>query len=673
MRLTTLRSKIFLLVGLSLLFSAVAVTFVTQRDVTHTVVDSEQRAVRNVLQLLIHDSEARWGGLLSNKITTVRNDRAQLVQLGTTVRTVLDGYVTQVAHGTLTPQAAQGLAQQWLNGLAISTDRYSFAFDSEFMVLASGQPSMRGMNITSLRDIKGHELAASAYRTAQNEGHGFAIYRWPSAERSAPTELRYAYFEYFEPWDWVFVITDSAHEVLEQFDQRRQQMEQSISQALASVRLAQSGFAFIMADDARLVSPLPHEARDLLDIPDTHSGKTLGDTLAEAPRTEQIRTIQFEPLDKDTQWEISSAHFKPLGWTIVAAVPTEDLTEPATDLVSGLIWLFLGILVITLGLAWALAARITHPLQQLSHFAKALPEQDLSTAGPIPDTILQLPEKQPDEVGRLASTFISMDRQLREKVASLMQEATARERFQSELNIAREIQMGLLPIPLPAYLSKQVDLYATMIPAKDVGGDLYDYFLLPDGRLCIAIGDVSGKGIPAALFMAVTCTLIRACAEDETNPAILMERVNNRLAENNPNMMFVTLVIGVLDLSSGAFNWANGGHPAPCVVLPDGQLKRLEGRSGPACGIQEDLSYLSFDTTLNPTEILLGYTDGITEAFGPDGDLYDDHRLFSCIAIAQCASARQLTDTLLQDVRDFAQDTEQSDDITLIAVKRAEL
>src|SRR5690606_3609167 len=134
-------------------------------------------------------------------------------------------------------------------------------------------------------------------------------------------------------------------------------------------------------------------------------------------------------------------------------------------------------------------------------------------------------------------------------------------------------------------------LHATMTPAKEVGGDLYDYFDLPDGRLCVAIGDVSDKGVPAALFMAVTRTLIRASAEDESDPASIMERVNNRLSANNPNMMFVTLLIAVLDCRTGTLVWCNAGHPAPLKLAANGDLSVLEGRSGPACGVQEDLPY----------------------------------------------------------------------------------
>ena len=671
MRLTSLRSKIFLLVGLTLLMGAVVVMLVTQRDVTRTVVASEEVAVRNVLNLLITDSEARWGGLLTDKISTVRTARSQLVQLGATVSSVLNAYASQVDNGTLSTAAAQSLARAWINHLPTTRERYGFVFDRDQVVIASGRSEMLGASLAALKDFKGHELAASAYQEARTTGQSFAIYRWPTPGAATKHELRYAYFGYFEPWDWTFAITADARGIVTQFDQRRKEMEASIGDVLQSLRLAKSGFAFIVKGDNQLLAPLPQAHTGLLDAQDAASKQTLRQLLSQTPANGDIRTLNFDPTQGNGSWQISAAQFKPLGWTIVAAVPTQDLTSAATDLRNRLGWAFVAILLVSLAIAWALSVRLTRPLQQLSDFARALPEQDLSTATPIPGHIARLPHKQPDEVGRLAATFIFMDQQLREKIASLMRETASRQRFESELNIARDIQMGLLPIPLASSVLEKVDLYATMIPAKEVGGDLYDYFLLPDGRLCFAIGDVSDKGVPAALFMAVTRTLIRASAEDETNPARLMERVNNRLSENNPNMMFVTLVLGVLDLATGTLEWANGGHPPLCILQTDGSLRLLEGRSGPACGVQENLPYQSFSTQLEPGEILMGYTDGITEAVGPDGSQYGETRLFSRLAGLQQTSAQTLTTALLQDVHEFVQQTEQSDDITLIAAKRA--
>lgn len=672
MRLTSLRSKIFLLVGLTLLMGAIAVMIVTEKDVTRTVVASEELAVSNVLNLLVQDSEARWGGLLSDKITTVRNGRTQLVQQGNMLRSVLQMFAEQAQSNRLTGTQAQAQALEWINQLAIDEERYAFVFNHDLITLASGRPDLLGTNLAALKDFKGNDLAASAYQEARTTGQSFAIY-WRPAQGDGDSEFRYAYFGYFEPWDWIFAITDDAQSVSRQFDLRRQEMERSISEALVSLTLAHSGFAFIADGDGGMVSPLPAKHAGLLDSIDAAHEQTLRTLLAGIPQDGQVSTFIFAPEANTPTWQISAAYFKPLQWTIVAAVPSEDLTRAATQLRNRLAWLFLGVLLLSLAIAWALSVRITRPLERLADFARALPEQDLSTARPIPQHIARLPQHQPDEVGRLAETFMFMDEQLREKVARLVQETSSRERFESELNIARTIQMGLLPAPLSAGLIKQLDLYATMIPAKEVGGDLYDYFLLPDGRLCLAIGDVSDKGVPAALFMAVTRTLIRASAEGSSDPAIMMGRINNRLSENNPNMMFVTLVIAVLDLATGGLAWANAGHPPPCVVNAGGGLRLLEGCSGPACGVQEDLPYQGYATQLTYGETLVGYSDGVTEALNPAGALYGDQRLIHLLSGHPALNAQQVAAAVLNDVRHFAQGTEQSDDITLIAARRAAL
>jgi sigma-B regulation protein RsbU (phosphoserine phosphatase) len=670
MRLTSLRSKIFLLVGLTLLIMAIAVVTVTRQNVTRTVITGEKLAVSNVLRLLVRDTESRWGALLNDKINTVRSARRQLVQLGSTVRSVLAMFHEQVERQEIAAEQAQRRAQRWINRLSIDGHRQAFAFDRDLTVVASSERSALGQNLAGLRDFKGHPLASSAYRDARTTGQSFAIYRLPAGNGSGDMTLKYAYFGYFEPWDWIFAIAGEGRQVVEQFEQRRAHMEQSMREALSSLQLAQSGFAFIVADDGRMISPPPAGQSKLVDLLDVRQQRSLNDLLTDIPEDGQITDIAFDTGTDDGQWAISASYFKPLKWTIVAAVPSNDLTRPATQLRDRLAWIFLAVLLVSMVLAWALSARITRPLKELTQFARALPEQDLSQAAPIPDRIAQLPHRQPDEVGRLAATFMLMDQQLRDNVKQLVHETSTRERYESELNIAHQIQMGLLPVQLPNDTLAGAGLHATMIPAKEVGGDLYDYFELPDGRLCIAIGDVSDKGVPAALFMAVTRTLIRAGAEDESNPARIVERVNNRLSARNPNMMFVTLLVAVLDCRNGQLAWCNAGHPAPLKLAHDGSLHVLEGRSGPACGVQEDMHYKAFQTTLEPGDLLMGYTDGVSEALSPQGQLYSEPRLMQLLERCAGQSARQLNDTILADVRLFSQGTEQSDDITLIAVQR---
>ena len=688
MRLTSLRSKIFLLVGLTLLFSAVLVMVLVQRSVTRTVSSMEEHAVRNVLNLLVQDSEARWGGFLSDKIATVRSNRARLMQQGQTVQSVVQAYRQQAENGELDDDRAQQLALQWLSSLNTDSGSNVWVFDRSYNVLASGYLLERDTDISELLDYKGRPLAASIYEEVRLSGSAFAIYRLPAPGTESYT-LRYAYVSYMPEWDWVVAVSDDAEGVVQQFERRRSETEVAIADVIDDLRLAESGFAFVLGNDGRLIASPPSPHVWLLGAVDDDTGSTLQGLLHSLPPSAEIENLSFKPVGGQNSWRIYSTHFRPLGWTIVAAVPEADFTRAATALRNQLGLFLLLVLAGGLGVAGIVSLRLTRPLHQLSEFARALPEQDLVAGSMLPSHIAELPRRRPDEVGRLAGAFAYMDEQLREKVARLLEETSSRERLESELNIAQEIQQGLLPPDPDAALRARVDLRATMVPAKEVGGDLYDYFILPDGRLLFAIGDVSDKGVPAALFMAGTCTLIRAIAETESDSAVIMTRINDLLSANNPNLMFVTLIVGVLDLADGRLEWANAGHSSICVLKPNGELRLLEGRSGPACGVQDGLSYRLLQDRLEAGEILIGYTDGVTEAVGPHNEQYGENRLYSALqsgsklgsdpysvmgsdpnSFDPNSVAAGVLESILGRVREFVEDTPQSDDITLLAIKR---
>ena len=668
MRLTSLRSKIFLLVGLTLLFSAALVMWVTERDVTRTVSSMEEHAVRNVLNLVVQDSEARWGSFLLDKIATVRGNRERLRQQGTTIVSALSAYLQQVQSGELTSDRARALALEWIGSLASGDAGNVWVVDAHRTVLASARDIERFVNVAELRDYKGRPLADSVYQEVRASGQSYAIYRLPSAHKGEG-QLRYAYVAYVPGWDWVVVVSDDAQGVVEQFERRRSETERTIADVLDELRLAESGFTFIIGEDGRLVAPPPPSHVQLLGEVDHNTGQTLQGALHALPRSPDIQQLSFQPTSGGDAWRIYTTYFRPLGWTITAAVPEADFTRAATQLRNQLGLYFLLVLAIGLIIAGLLSLRLTRPLHQLSEFARALPEQDLVAGSMLPAHIAELPQRRPDEVGRLASAFAYMDEQLREKVARLLEETSSRERLQSELNIAHELQQGLLPPP-DLSLPDTVDLSGTMVPAKEVGGDLYNHFLLPDGRLLFAIGDVSDKGMPAALFMAATCTLIRASAETTADPAVIMTRINNVLSYNNPNLMFVTLIVGVLDLETGALEWANAGHSPLCVLTSTGELRVLEGRSGPACGVQEGLNYKRYAGVLGTGEVLVGYTDGVTEAVGPADEQFGEHRLYAALSELAGANAPTVLKDVLERVRRFVQNTPQSDDITLIAIRR---
>lgn len=663
----SLRGKIFLLVIAILIVLAALVMLVTQRDVTGTVEAGEQHAVDNAMALIQRDVDARWLALFDDKINSVREDRNQLIAIGNMVESVLKSYADMAASGAITSGAARGLARQWINRIRLENPRYVFVYDNGYSMLASSAPGMTDLDLSGVQDIKGRRMAQALYEETSHTGSDFAIYPWPVAGQPGSTEMRYAYFAFFVPWHWVIAISDNAQTILEHVQAHRQQMETALRASLSRLTLAQSGFMFVMENGGRMVVDPPEGRRGLVDETDTVSGKQLRELLAQAPQSGDPLRLTFH--GAQGVWQIQAVYNKPLGWTLAAAVPATDLTIAAQRLVNRQAVIFAVMLILAVLFAWLVATRMTRPLDQLTAYARQLPDEDLTARAEAPAQIAALPRQHADEVGRLAESFLFMQRKLGENVTRLMKETTARERIESELGIAHEIQMGLLPVPLPAEALTRVDLHATMIPAKEVGGDIYDYFMLADGRLCFAIGDVSDKGVPAALFMAVTRTLIRSTAEDEADPALIMQRVNNRLAENNPNMMFVTLLLGVLDLDSGELAWANAGHPPPAVVQADGAVRLLEGRSGPACGVQEGLAYRPLSAMLAPGEALVGYTDGVTEAFDSKGKEYGEARMLALLA-GLAGNAADLGGQLLADVHGFTAGAEQSDDITLIVVRR---
>ena len=268
----------------------------------------------------------------------------------------------------------------------------------------------------------------------------------------------------------------------------------------------------------------------------------------------------------------------------------------------------------------------------------------------------------------LASSFNEMTRRLNESIENLKETTAAKERIESELKIAHEIQMSMVPKIFPAFPERtEFDVFATLVPAKEVGGDLYDFFFLDDDHLCFAIGDVSGKGVPASLFMAVTKTLFRATAGNGGTPGEILARLNAEICRDNESCMFVTFFCAILNIRTGEVDYSNGGHNLPYYLHHDG-VSPLENAGGRALGVLEQSPYLSGRMVLSPGEALLLYTDGVTEAMDSQEMLYSDQRLEQFLASNWGSSPRQMIGDLVNDVRHFAAGAPQSDDITGLAL-----
>jgi len=281
-------------------------------------------------------------------------------------------------------------------------------------------------------------------------------------------------------------------------------------------------------------------------------------------------------------------------------------------------------------------------------------------------------------IGRAA--FTSRDETMVEYFAGLVASALVRIRahdaaleraaVQRDLDLARELQGGLLPKVFPTQAEAPgIELFARLEPAKEVSGDLYDFFPVGDGTMCFVVGDVSGKGIAAGIFMAVTRTLIRATAVPGRSPLEIMNRVNAQLAKENQASLFVTMILGIVDTATGRMVYGQGGHNPPILVPAQGK-PIYEPPGGMPLGVFEDAKFGERELQLKPGETLLVYTDGVTEAMNQAKDLFGEDRLEKAVTGVASLSPEKIAERVIEQVEGFVLEAERSDDITLLAIQR---
>ncbi|MBI5592888.1 MAG: SpoIIE family protein phosphatase [Deltaproteobacteria bacterium] len=432
---------------------------------------------------------------------------------------------------------------------------------------------------------------------------------------------------------------------------------------ISEIKIYQSGYAFLISQSGVFVS---HPDKDLIMNESIFS-------IAEAAGDMELRNIGrdmihgkegFVPLNRNLTGKISRMYYAPLqstGWSVGVVVPEDELFAALKSLTLelaligaiGFILLFLVIVFIS--------GKMTRPISALADKTVEIAMGNLD---------IELPaSKSNDEIGELTTSFENMRSALKEYIIDLKETTAIKERIESELKIAHTIQMSFLPKHFPPFPEKQeFDIYAALIPAKEVGGDLYDFFLLDDRRLFFSIGDVSGKGVPAALFMAVTKTLMKGIASENITPSDILERTNRELCVDNDSMMFCTVFCGILNFTTGELAYANAGHNPPLILKHESSPQWLVITPQVMLGVLEDVGYKTQSTTLEPGESLILYTDGVTEAMDHEDKLYSNDRLIQTLEMEKSDSAQELVENIILSVREFVGAVAQSDDITVLAL-----
>ncbi|MBR0151471.1 MAG: SpoIIE family protein phosphatase [Synergistaceae bacterium] len=356
------------------------------------------------------------------------------------------------------------------------------------------------------------------------------------------------------------------------------------------------------------------------------------------------------------------------GWKLCIKMPRSLVLSPLSYIYENVEWAIL-LLLLSFVIIWAVvriagrkfSERLTAPIRRLGHDVDKISSGNLEHRAEITSD---------DEIGELARHFNDMTASLREYIAYLADVTAEKERIGAELSIATQIQADMLPKIIPPFLNHEAfDISATMYPAKEVGGDFYDFFMIDDNHLALVMADVSGKGVPAALFMVVAKTLIKNRAMMGGTPGEILHDVNNQLCEGNDSSLFVTVWLGILELPTGKVTASNAGHEPPAIRRAGGKYELFGTAQNVALAIMEDMEFSDDEFKLEHLDTIYLYTDGVTEATNTQRQLYGTDRMIDELNSTRGAPADEVLTLMNRSVREFTGDVPQFDDVTMLCLQ----
>ena len=407
--------------------------------------------------------------------------------------------------------------------------------------------------------------------------------------------------------------------------------------------------------------------------------------IADSALQGQMTGVAQGPMLDGTDYYIIGMPIETPGWTLISAYKQEVARQPVVMLqgsydqiqrqvtdtyrentnhsqaVATVLMIVVTVLMLTGALV--LAKRIVAPLNTITRRISELREGNLEFK-------MESAYRTGDEIEELAQSFANLSHKTVEYVETVKRVTAEKERIGAELSLATDIQAAMLPHIFPAFPDrKEFDIYASMDPAKEVGGDFYDYFLIDDDHLCMVIADVSGKGVPAALFMMASKIILQSVAMLGRSPAEILAKTNEAICSNNEAQMFVTVWLGILELSTGKLTAANAGHEYPTIKRPDGSFEIYRDRHGFVIGGMEGAKYREYELQLEPGAKIFVYTDGVAEATNKDNELFGTERMLDALNRQPDVAPLQMLRNVREAVDDFVQDAPQFDDLTMLCME----
>ena len=352
------------------------------------------------------------------------------------------------------------------------------------------------------------------------------------------------------------------------------------------------------------------------------------------------------------------APIKATGWSVAVSCLHSDIFSKVVDMRAKVMMIATPGLILLVVLCYLLIRYMMKPLNEFAQSAMEIAKGNFSAT---------LPKRKNNyEMETLHNSFSFMQESLQNYIDELKVTTVNKERIESELRIAREIQMGMVPKIFPPFPKRNdIDLYATLIPAKEVGGDLYDFFI-EDNKLHFIIGDVSGKGVPASLVMAVTCRMFRTVASNIHVPSKIIDVLNNAIAESNESNMFCTAFVGILDLETGNLQYSNAGHNPPFIIKPDGSTFMLPVKPNLAMGLWQGFEYQDQECQIEKGTKIFLYTDGVNEAENIDKVLFGEDKMLEILSKQKTRNPQEVIEMMLNEIKCHTDGAEQNDDITML-------
>lgn len=346
-------------------------------------------------------------------------------------------------------------------------------------------------------------------------------------------------------------------------------------------------------------------------------------------------------------------------------IPMSTLESALNEYITNAVLATVAIVVVLIAIFMVYMYRnMISPIHLISQEAEKFVENNAEISDKL-ETI-----KTKDEIQKLSESVLKMEIGIKEYIANITKITAEKERIGAELNVAKQIQADLLPSIFPAFPGRdEFDIFASMNPAKEVGGDFYDFFMVDDDHLVFLIADVSGKGVPAALFMVIAKTLIKNQVLKGEEPATVFEAVNNQLCENNKEGMFVTAWMGVLEVSTGNLTYVNAGHNPPAIKGEDGRFRYLKCNPGFVLAGLEGIPYTQESIQLQKGDSIYLYTDGVTDTINIQEEMYGEDKLEVVLNTYKEESPEEILHAVKKELENFAGEAEQFDDVTMLCMK----